>query len=123
MEMYDNYVSEVLDHYAMCALWTSTDEDDEPLDKNYSYGKFTEDARRRMRCDCFAFLVANKELLNQSELTAEQIGHDFWLTRNGHGTGFWDRGLGDVGDKLARSCKVVAECDVYIGDDGKLHVN
>jgi len=21
----------------------------------------------------------------------EQCGHDFWLTRQGHGTGFWDR--------------------------------
>ncbi len=20
-----------------------------------------------------------------------QVGHDLWLTRNGHGTGFWDR--------------------------------
>lgn len=24
-------------------------------------------------------------------LGAEQLGHDFWLTRNGHGAGFWDR--------------------------------
>lgn len=23
--------------------------------------------------------------------TAEQFGHDFWYTRNGHGTGYWDR--------------------------------
>lgn len=30
-----------------------------------------------------------------------QAGHDFWLTRNGHGTGFWDRGLGLVGADLA----------------------
>ena len=25
------------------------------------------------------------------ELPWEQIGHDLWLTRNRHGTGFWDR--------------------------------
>ena len=30
----------------------------------------------------------------------EMIGHDFWLTSQGHGAGFWDRGLGDLGDKL-----------------------
>jgi hypothetical protein len=25
------------------------------------------------------------------EIPLKQAGHDFWLTRNGHGTGFWDR--------------------------------
>ena len=24
-------------------------------------------------------------------LDPTQLGHDLWLTRNGHGTGFWDR--------------------------------
>ena len=32
-------------------------------------------------------------------------GHDFALTRNGHGTGFWDRGLGAIGDMLSNECK------------------
>ena len=32
-------------------------------------------------------------------------GHDFALTRNGHGTGFWDRGLGEMGDMLSNECK------------------
>lgn len=26
-----------------------------------------------------------------NELPISQMGHDLWLTRNGHGTGFWDR--------------------------------
>lgn len=25
------------------------------------------------------------------DIPAEQAGHDLWLTRNGHGAGFWDR--------------------------------
>jgi hypothetical protein len=25
------------------------------------------------------------------QYSAEQVGHDLWLTRNGHGAGFWDR--------------------------------
>lgn len=32
----------------------------------------------------------------------ELFGHDFYLTREGHGAGFWDRGLGDLGDYLTR---------------------
>ena len=27
--------------------------------------------------------------------------HDYWLTRNSHGAGFWDRGLGDSGDRMS----------------------
>lgn len=32
-------------------------------------------------------------------------GHDLWLTRSGHGTGFWDRGLGELGDRLTEAAK------------------
>lgn len=28
------------------------------------------------------------------------FGHDFALTRQGHGAGFWDRGAGEAGDTL-----------------------
>lgn len=36
---------------------------------------------------------------------AASAGHDFALTRNGHGAGFWDRGLGDLGDRLTRAAR------------------
>ena len=49
-------------------------------------------------------------------------GHDFALTRNGHGTGFWDRdneGLPRVlGEALTRVCKGFQERNLYIGDNG-----
>lgn len=47
---------------------------------------------------CEADLIASK-------LSPEQIGHDFILTRNGHGAGFWDRGLGEIGDRLTEWAK------------------
>ena len=54
------------------------------------------------------------------------FGHDFALTRNGHGCGFWDRdreGLPKfLGDALTRVCrKKFHECNLYIGDDGKAY--
>lgn len=54
------------------------------------------------------------------------FGHDFALTRNGHGVGFWDRsdeGLPQfLGDALTRVCqKHFKESDLYIGDDGKAY--
>lgn len=42
-------------------------------------------------------------LVADEDYTWEHIGHDFWLTSQGHGAGFWDRGLGEVGDTLTDS--------------------
>ena len=32
------------------------------------------------------------------------FGHDLYLTTHGHGAGFWDRGLGALGDRLSAAC-------------------
>jgi hypothetical protein len=39
------------------------------------------------------------------QYSAEQLGHDLWLTRNGHGAGFWDRDFEhkDIFTALARA--------------------
>lgn len=56
--------------------------------------------------DVDAFLEQVGEYLKYwelpGELTAGQLGHDFNLTRNHHGAGFWDRGYGELGDWLTR---------------------
>jgi hypothetical protein len=54
----------------------------------------------------------------------ECAGHDLWLTAGGHGVGFWDRGLGRLGDRLSKACgwrTAFPEQDLYIGDDGFVH--
>ena len=51
--------------------------------------KLDEEFLRESLIDCLAFLNANICYLSDDQLA--QAGHDFWLTRNGHGTGFWDR--------------------------------
>jgi hypothetical protein len=53
--------------------------------------------------------------------TAEQAGHDFWLTRNRHGAGFWDRGHGAEGADLTQHAKSFGDCDLYVGDDGGIY--
>ncbi len=47
-------------------------------------------------------------------------GHDFALTRNGHGVGFWDRGYGDIGDILTDACKPYGEHNLYVDADDKI---
>lgn len=41
---------------------------------------------------CFNFENACATLeIDLRQYPADQVGHDLWLTRNGHGAGFWDR--------------------------------
>lgn len=49
-----------------------------------------------------------------------QLGMDFWLSRNGHGAGFFDRNY-EHGDELQNTARSQKEVDLYIGDDNKLH--
>lgn len=106
------------------ALWSSTDESDdsggEPLDKNYSIEDIAPETLAGLLKDCDDFCEANAKLLARAGDDA-QNGHDFWLTRCGHGAGFWDRGYGAVGDKLSDACKPYGNVDLYVGDDGKIY--
>ena len=47
--------------------------------------------------------------------------HDFWLTGNRHGAGFWDRGYGADGDTLTEAAHGYGDVDLYVGDDGQIH--
>jgi hypothetical protein len=117
----------VVTAYIQCALWSSNDDDGEPLDGLYEAWDFGDEAMTSMQEDCADFVEWANELPWQECWTAEQLGHDFWLTRNGHGAGFWDRyavGIAAyVGDQLSTRAKTYGSSDVYVGDDGKLHVS
>lgn len=110
--------------YITCALWSSTDESTpqggEPLDKNYDASDIAPGSLLKIIEVCQDFQTHQVELL--SGIDDKQAGHAFWLTRNGHGAGFWDRDLGEVGDALTKACKEYSECNIYVGDDGRLHV-
>jgi hypothetical protein len=112
---------EFVEAFLECALWSSTDCDENgegsPLDENYDTGDFDEKLLAELTKDCADFVESNLEDL--SELDAGQCGHDFWLTRNGHGTGFWDRGLGELGERLSKACKPYGGVDL-VAQEGKV---
>ena len=120
----------VVSAYMVCALWSSTDDDGEPLDGFYEVYDLADEAQASMIEDVQGFLdiVEDEDIDWRSGWSADQLGHDFWLTRNGHGAGFWDRYSGDgqqlteIGDQLTKWAKSFGTSDVYVGDDGKLYV-
>lgn len=114
-----------LSSYVECALWSSVYFEDEdssgvPFDDEYEEDDIAESALWEMMGDCVDFINANADDL--SELDPGQAGHDFWLTRNHHGAGYWDRGLGEVGDRLTKAAQGYGESDLYVGYDGKVYV-
>ena len=42
------------------------------------------------------------------------IGHDLALTMNRHGAGFWDRGFGELGERLTEVAQDLGEIHLYI---------
>jgi hypothetical protein len=121
------HIDDFASGYLEAALWAETD-GDAPLDDMYTINDISEETLDEMVVDCQKFQEENKELLRQAySLYAkndwtheEQAGHDFWLTRNGHGCGFWDRGLGDVGDKLTVACREWGEFNLVVSN-GKIY--
>jgi hypothetical protein len=120
-------LAEVAAAYIECALWSSTDNSDEsggnPLDDGRDESDVADEAWISAVRDCADFLDSESDDLDgdECELNNEQVGRDFWLTRNGHGAGFWDRGLGALGDRLSKACEPYGGCDLYLGDDGKVY--
>lgn len=109
--------------YLVCALWSSVDDNDEPFDSNYTLTDISSQTLSQATKDCTNFLLDNPNSFNDTPecYTVEQAGHDFWLTRNGHGAGFWDRGLEDAGESLTQACEDYNEINVVLGDDGKIY--
>jgi hypothetical protein len=53
-----------------------------------------------------------------------QAGHDFWLTRNGHGAGFWDGDWPEpYATQLDETAKGFGSVNAYLGDDGKVYLS
>ena len=119
------------DAYVEAALWSSTDESrpdgGDPLDKNYVPSDIARETFEKMRADCERFQTEHEEYLTAENTSTRygvdaQAGHDFWLTRNGHGCGFWD---GDWTEPAATTLTEAAHkfgsYDLYVGDDGKIY--
>ena len=120
--------------YIECALWSSCGPESEPyacenLDDIFDADDIAPECRAAMRVTCLDFIRANwadlqeycERMRNEQWSGEERAGHDFWLTRNGHGAGFWDRGLGELGSRLSKAAKVYGSVDLYPGDDGLIY--
>jgi hypothetical protein len=131
-------LSPMVSQYLETALWSSTDESTpeggEPMDWNYSIADISADSVTQAEKDCDEFYDKAQAALEKAGYDIgnlecrrgeggiadlEQLGHDFWLTRNGHGAGFWDGDYEEeVGDILTNVSKEFKEINPYVADMG-----
>lgn len=116
--------------YIEVALWATTGDDGQPLDRKYTVADFAPEAITRMESDALLFYTLG-DVANMTNDEQKRAGHDFFLTRNGHGAGFWDGDWagfwdGDWEEPLATQLTMLAHTfmpsDIYVGDDRKLYV-
>ena len=78
------FLNDITAAYIEAAYFTDGEENE---DQEFT-SKFKADAYFACRNFEDAVRALNIDLRQYS---AEQLGHDLWFTRNGHGVGFWDR--------------------------------
>ncbi|CAM3840711.1 hypothetical protein G6L26_009565 [Agrobacterium radiobacter] len=124
--------------YVGTAFWaTNANPDDwEPMDRNYDISDLAPATLESMLADCARFYDANKAHIHcdgapwatdgdygtQAAREAAMAGHDFWLTRCGHGAGFWDGDWPEpAASALTEASKEFGNVDLYVGDDGQIY--
>jgi hypothetical protein len=102
----DNYIAEAIQGAAAALLWQASDasenggsgfpigdDDDGNLRGETQFVDRVIAEVPYLTEAVTAFVTGNWALLRRGRVKAGQAGHDLILTANGHGAGFWDRGL------------------------------
>lgn len=97
--------------YLECAEWSGVDSEQEEAFELSVAPKWDDASIKQAREDCDAFQSAHSADI-ESDLS--QAGHDFWLTRNHHGAGFWDGDWPDeVGKRLTDDSHAYGSVNVW----------
>ena len=101
--------------YIATMIWANTVTWDETGEMSEAPAHVTPSkaCKRQAEADCRTFLgTVGKVLAALVEADTyrwELAGHYLALTRNGHGAGYWDRGLGLAGDYLTAQAHAMGE--------------
>jgi hypothetical protein len=118
-----------VDGYIEGVAWANVAFEDDALDGGLEDVELPEDVEETLRQDALDFLAGEHvETFVRAAVRRlpgygfDSAGIDFALTRNGHGAGYWDRGLGVLGDALTYLSKPYGSRTLGVALDGTILV-
>lgn len=122
-----NILQPLIDSYLVTAAWA-----DSPEECNGKTYLFSPESILKAENDCKAFVEKIRieftpiEFQKLFDLSDENVwslvGHDFWLTRNHHGSGYWDKKVynyivSDGSDRLTKLAQEFNEVSIYLNEE------
>jgi hypothetical protein len=105
--------------YVEAMFFTDGSQDEDAM-KDCTLSDFSLQLAAQVIKDCAIFQAAHSADIDTRH--PRNAGHDFWLTRNGHGAGFWDGDWDDaIGERLTATSKAFGNVDLTKGDDGLVY--
>ena len=104
-----------MDDYTEAYLETAIWADGEEVEGNDLSPEFIAQAA----ADCDDFRERAGYMIDDED--AGVVGYNFWLTRNGHGEGFWSDEFPEHGDALTLIAESFGAMYLYLGDDGLVY--
>jgi hypothetical protein len=104
--------------YIECALWLAKDA--EGHDAEVCEHEIPAEGIAAIDRETLDFYNAHEAVWTAAGMDDAQAGHDFYLTRNRHGAGFWARGLGEAGRTLTNMAHAYGEFDIYVSETGEV---
>lgn len=130
----DEELLEILKGYLEAALWTEEEQLTAEYESMFDYSEdidlgslgvddLDDNSKIQAYIDIKKFIdLAGEQAISEAldDNGTFQLGMDIWLTRNGHGAGFFDHSY-QFEEKLTNSGKQLKGVDLYLGDDLKLY--
>lgn len=113
-------LDKILRSYLETALWAESGDNDMELNRKTIHD-FSKTAIQASKNDIDKFIqLAQQQAPEElSTYTSEMLGHKIWLSRNGHGSGFFD----ENNDKLQDIARNLKPADIYVGDDERIYIS
>lgn len=114
------FITSMADSAIESLMDSASFENNERLDEVYGVFDISAGTAREFIGECADFSSAQWDSV--SRFAAKDVGHDFTMTRNGEGVGFWD---GDYPEPYATTLtdasKTYNEFSLYVGDNGTIY--
>lgn len=124
----EHFVKQGLKYYSdyfEAMFWADIDDrEDLEYDGYLDFSSIDLDSAVKQIEDLDKFFQSAESILEWTEYTDAQAQHDFYLTRCGHGAGFWDGDhcSSEMGQVLTTMAQSFGPVDIVVSSDGVIYL-